>query len=83
MKAMQLHRLCNLEQESRPLEPVDLPQPQPGPGEVLVKVHACGVCHTELDAIEGRTPPPELPVIPGHPVVGRVADHFVILPSRV
>jgi propanol-preferring alcohol dehydrogenase len=72
MKAMQLHRLCDLEREARPLEPGDVPEPQPRDGEVLVKVHACGVCHTELDEIEGRTPPPELPIIPGHQVVGRV-----------
>ncbi len=50
---------------------VDLPMPQPGPREVLVKVSACGVCHTELDEIEGRLPP-ILPVILGHEIVGRV-----------
>jgi propanol-preferring alcohol dehydrogenase len=42
------------------------------PGEVLLRVSRCGVCHTELDEIEGRTPPPRLPVIPGHQVVGTV-----------
>jgi propanol-preferring alcohol dehydrogenase len=52
---------------------VNLPDPTPGPGEVLLRVAACGVCHTELDEIEGRTPPPQLPVILGHQVVGRVA----------
>ena len=46
--------------------------PDPGPGEALIRVKACGVCHTELDEIEGRTSPPRLPVIPGHQVVGRV-----------
>jgi propanol-preferring alcohol dehydrogenase len=55
-----------------PLRSVDLPVPEPGAGEVLLEVLACGVCHTELDEIEGRTPPPSLPVIPGHEVVGRV-----------
>ena len=55
-----------------PLEPVDWPQPRPGAGEVLLRVLACGVCHTELDEIEGRTAPPRLPVIPGHEVIGRV-----------
>ncbi|MEZ4550526.1 MAG: alcohol dehydrogenase catalytic domain-containing protein [Desulfobacterales bacterium] len=49
-----------------------MPDPEPGPGEILIKVHACGVCHTELDEIEGRTPPPFFPVVPGHQVVGRV-----------
>jgi len=56
-----------------PLEPATLPEPTPAPGEVLVRVTACGVCHTELDEIEGRTPPPRLPVVPGHQIVGRVA----------
>ena len=41
---------------------------------MLIKVAACGVCHTELDEIEGRTPPPELPVILGHQVVGVVEE---------
>ena len=51
---------------------VDLPVPEPGPGEILVRVSACGVCHTELDEIEGRLIPPLLPVVPGHEVVGVV-----------
>ncbi len=51
---------------------MDLPEPVPGPGDILIKVNACGVCHTELDEIEGRTPPPNLPVVPGHQAVGRV-----------
>ena len=42
----------------------------PGPGEILIAVSACGVCHTELDEIEGRTPPPAFPVVLGHQVVG-------------
>ena len=50
----------------------DLPVPEPGPGEILIKVSACGVCHTELDEIEGRLTPPRLPVVPGHEVVGVV-----------
>jgi len=54
------------------LVPADWPDPAPGVGEILVRVSTCGVCHTELDEIEGRTPPPRLPVIPGHQVVGRV-----------
>jgi len=51
----------------------ELAQPEPAPDEVLIRVTACGVCHTELDEIEGRTPPLFLPIIPGHEVVGRVA----------
>jgi propanol-preferring alcohol dehydrogenase len=46
--------------------------PQPGAGEIRIRVAACGVCHTELDEIEGRTPPPKFPVVLGHEVVGRV-----------
>jgi propanol-preferring alcohol dehydrogenase len=50
----------------------DLPVPDPQEREILVKVAVCGVCHTELDEIEGRTPPTKIPIIPGHQVVGRV-----------
>ena len=52
---------------------MDIPVPIPAETEVLLKISACGVCHTELDEIEGRTPPMHLPVIPGHQVVGRIA----------
>jgi len=72
MKAMVLKRLCNLEENQTPLELMELPVPVPGDGEILLKVSTCGVCHTELDEIEGRTPPSQLPIIPGHQVVGRV-----------
>ena len=72
MKAMVLHRLCQLQENPEPLELEELPDPTPADNEVLVRIAACGVCHTELDEIEGRTPPPELPVILGHQVVGRV-----------
>jgi len=74
MKAMVLNRLCDLKEERQPLSLQDMPQPRPAGNEILVKVSACGVCHTELDEIEGRTPPPQLPVILGHQVVGRVVD---------
>jgi propanol-preferring alcohol dehydrogenase len=73
MKAMVLKELCSLEANKTPLELVDWPVPVPGEKEILVQVSACGVCHTELDEIEGRTPPPRLPVVLGHQVVGRVA----------
>ena len=72
MKAMVLKRLCSLSDNKSPLELATLPRPEPRSAEVLVKVSACGVCHTELDEIEGRTPPPRLPVVPGHQVVGQV-----------
>ena len=72
MKAMVLNKLCGLEENQTPLELIELPDPVPAGEEVLVKVSACGVCHTELDEIEGRTPPSHLPVVLGHQVVGRV-----------
>lgn len=72
MKAMVLERLCELENNQHPLTLMELPKPVPAEQEVLLKVSACGVCHTELDEIEGRAPPPHLPVILGHQVVGRV-----------
>ena len=72
MRAMVLNELCSLEENKAPLKLWDLPDPVPGEQEILVQVSACGICHTELDEIEGRTPPPRLPVVPGHQVVGRV-----------
>lgn len=69
MKAMVLKEISSM--EAKPLQMVDLPVPTPGPKEILVKVSVCGVCHTELDEIEGRLPP-TLPVILGHEIVGRV-----------
>jgi len=72
MKAMQLTEVVDLGRSMVPLKLVTLPKPEPGPEEVLIKVHACGVCHTELDEIEGRTPPPQFPVILGHQAVGSV-----------
>ena len=57
-----------------PLKLVQHPEPTLNPGEVLLRVTRCGVCHTELDEIEGRMPPPQLPVIPGHQVVGVIEE---------
>jgi len=74
MKAMILEGVVPLDGSSGPLRLVDLPMPKPGPDEVLIRVHACGVCHTEIDEIEGRTPPSLLPVILGHQVIGEVAE---------
>jgi len=73
MRAMVLKRIASLADSPQPLELVMLPDPVPKTGELLVRVSACGVCHTELDEIEGRTPPPCLPMVLGHQVVGRVA----------
>lgn len=72
MKAMVLNRLCKLEETPNPLELVEVPEPSPRENEILVKVSTCGVCHTELDEIEGRTPPSRFPIIMGHQIVGRV-----------
>ena len=72
MKAFVLKRICNLSETDKPLESSELPEPLPGKGEILIRVKTCGVCHTELDEIEGRTPPPHLPVVLGHQVVGEV-----------
>ncbi len=72
MKAMVLKRLCNLLENQTPLELMEFPVPVPAEHEILIKVSMCGVCHTELDEIEGRTPPPNLPIVPGHQVIGRV-----------
>ncbi len=70
MKALLLEKIVGLGQASNPLRLVESPVPEPGPGSVRLRLFACGVCHTELDEIEGRTPPPQLPVIPGHQAVG-------------
>jgi propanol-preferring alcohol dehydrogenase len=72
MKAMILEKICPITECAEPLRFVELPDPVPGEREVLLRVKACGVCHTELDEIEGRTSPPSLPVVPGHQVVGVV-----------
>jgi propanol-preferring alcohol dehydrogenase len=72
MKAMQLASLGPMSRDADPLVAVELPLPEPAPGEIRLRVTVCGVCHTELDEIEGRTAPPSLPVVPGHEVIGIV-----------
>jgi propanol-preferring alcohol dehydrogenase len=72
MQAMLLEKPADLTVERNPLTKAAVPDPVPAEGEILLKVSACGVCHTELDEIEGRTSPPSFPVIPGHQVVGTV-----------
>ncbi|KPJ54685.1 MAG: alcohol dehydrogenase [Dehalococcoidia bacterium DG_18] len=76
MKAQILNDISPV--ENRPLELVDLPAPQPRLKEILVRISACGVCHTELDEIEGRLQP-KLPMILGHEIIGKVES----LGSRV
>jgi propanol-preferring alcohol dehydrogenase len=58
--------------EDNPLELVDLPAPKPAPGQVRLRVRACGVCHTDLHLVEGDIPMFKLPVVPGHQIIGRV-----------
>ncbi len=72
MKAMVLNKICLLNRNNTPLELRNIPIPEPSENEILVKISTCGVCHTELDEIEGRTAPPYLPVVLGHQVVGTV-----------
>lgn len=74
MKAWVIHKVCDLTRESHPLKQMDLPQPVPLEGDLLIRVETCGVCHTEVDEIEGRTPPPFFPVVPGHQAVGIVEE---------
>jgi len=69
MKAMVLQEISAIEKE--PLKMMDLQNPVPGPQEILVKISACGVCHTELDEIEGRIQP-RLPIVLGHQMIGRI-----------
>jgi propanol-preferring alcohol dehydrogenase len=66
MKAMVLRELMT------PLEWTELPDRQPGPGEIRVKILACGVCRTDLHVVDGELPGPKVPIIPGHEIVGRI-----------
>jgi len=66
MHAMVLKRL------GRPLEWTELPDRQPGPGQIRIKVAACGVCRTDLHVVDGELPRPQVPIIPGHEIVGRI-----------
>ena len=72
MKAMMLNQIAPFQTNRTPLDLTELATPTPGAKEILIRVTVCGVCHTELDEIEGRTPPASLPMIPGHQVIGRV-----------
>jgi|SRR5579884_327756 len=70
MKAMIVEKRAPLEE--RPLQLVDRPIPEPGPGEVLIRVEVCGICRTDLHVVEGELPIHKNPVAPGHQVVGEV-----------
>src|SRR5262249_54726410 len=59
---------------THPLALVDLPDPEPRQGEVLIKVEVCGVCRTDLHVAEGDLPPHRSPIVPGHEAVGRIVE---------
>jgi propanol-preferring alcohol dehydrogenase len=68
MRAMVLEKL------GEPLRLREVPVPEPGPQQVLIRVHACGVCRTDLHIVDNELPPPKLPLIPGHEIAGVVAQ---------
>ncbi len=74
MKAQRLHRVTDLNVEQMPLVLEDVPEPQPDRNEIKLQVSCCGICHTDMDEIEGRTPPSSLPMILGHQIVGHVVE---------
>ncbi len=66
-------RAMVLDRPGQPLHLRERPVPQPGPGQILLDVSACGVCRTDLHVVDGELPDPKLPIVPGHEIVGRVA----------
>src|SRR5918997_4772281 len=65
-------RAMVLDRPGVPLELRDLPVPHAGPGEVLLRARACGLCRTDLHVVDGELPEPKLPLVPGHQIVGEV-----------
>lgn len=65
-------RAMVLDAPSQPLRAADLPEPQPGPGEVALRVAACAVCRTDLHIVDGELTEPKLPLVLGHQIVARV-----------
>jgi len=63
-----------LESPGTPLRELDWPKPKPGPGQILLRVHACGVCRTDLHVVDGELTQPKLPLVPGHEIVGTVVE---------
>lgn len=63
-----------LDAPRRALRLADIPIPRPGAGQLLIRVHACGVCRTDLHVVDGELPDPKLPLVPGHEIVGVVAE---------
>ncbi len=73
MKAQVLHTPASI--DTSPLKLAELPSPIPTAGQILVQIHMCGICHTDLHVVEGELPNPTLPVIPGHEIVGTVLEN--------
>ena len=67
-------RATVLHEPRRPLSVEELPEPVAGPGQLALRVRACGVCRTDLHVVDGELPRPKLPLVPGHQVVGESAD---------
>jgi alcohol dehydrogenase, propanol-preferring len=67
-------RAMILERAGQPLRPTELPDPEPGPGQILLAVRACGVCRTDLHILDGELSKPKLPLVPGHQIVGVVRE---------
>src|SRR5207245_11070174 len=63
-----------LEAAGQPLRQAELPDPEPGPGQLLLEVRACGVCRTDLHVVDGDLARPKLPLVLGHEIVGRVEE---------
>jgi len=72
VKAWQLNRITDLNVNATPLTLSEIPVPAPGKNQILIRISCCGVCHTELDQIEGRVKAPAYPIVPGHQVIGQV-----------
>ena len=72
MKAWVIEKPVNILETEEPLKLIELEDPQPAKDEIIIKVHACGVCHTEIDEIEGRALPSFFPIVPGHQIAGEV-----------
>ncbi len=76
MKAWVIDKISDLQKETEPLKQIELPKPTVSGGEILIKINVCGVCHTEIDEIEGRLVPAHYPIIPGHQVIGIVEQNL-------
>lgn len=74
MQVPEKMRAVVLQEPGRPLSSKEMPLPRPGPDQILIRVHACGVCRTDLHIVDGELPNPKLPLILGHEIVGRVVQ---------